>query len=90
MKTVIAVTAALLLHAIFYTQQSSADAAVCARLADTLKLPNAKVTAARAVDAGQFAVPGASVARSGGAASRAYADLPAFCRVELTLTPSPD
>ena len=85
MKTLTAATAALLLPTMFYAQQPSADAAACARLT-TLKWPNTKVTATHAVAAGQFAVPGGS----GAAATQGFADLPAFCRVELTLTPSPD
>ncbi|MEO8257985.1 MAG: tannase/feruloyl esterase family alpha/beta hydrolase [Acidobacteriota bacterium] len=71
----------LLLPVVFSAQQPPGDAA-CDRVA-ALKLPDTRVTAATAVAAGQFAVPGA-------AASRGYADLPAFCRVELTLTPSRD
>ena len=87
MKTVTAVALVLVvLPAVFHAQQPPAGASSCDRLAATLKLPNATVTATHAVAAGQFTAPGAS----GAAASRAYADLPAFCRVELTLTPSPD
>jgi feruloyl esterase len=86
MKTLTAATAAaLLLPTIFYAQTPSAEAAACARLA-ALNVPNTTVTATHAIAAGQFAPPGAS----GAAASRGYADLAAFCRVELTLTPSPD
>jgi len=84
MKTLIAVISALLLPTVFQAQQPSADEAVCARLA-TVTLPNTKVTT-HAIAAGQFAVPGAS----GAVASRGYANLPAFCRVELTLAPSRD
>src|ERR1700733_12807183 len=83
-KTPTAVTAALLLPTMFGAQPLSADAAACAHLAAALKLPDANITATHAVAAGQFAV------QAGAAASREYADLPAFCRVELTLTPSPD
>jgi feruloyl esterase len=92
MKTLIGVTAAWLLPTMLYAQQPSSraqsrdDAAACAHLAGTLKFPNTRVTAAHAVAAGQFAVPGAS----GATASEGYADLPAFCRVELAITPSPD
>jgi feruloyl esterase len=86
MKTLAAITAAMLLPGVLDAQQPSADAAACAHLAATLKLPNTKVTATRGVAAGQFSVPGAS----GITASQGYDDLPAFCRVELTLTPSPD
>jgi feruloyl esterase len=57
------------------------DAAACSRLA-SLTLPNAKVISAQAVAAGQFKPPSGN--------SAAYASLPAFCRVALTLTPSSD
>jgi len=63
------------------------DAAACERLAASLELPRAKVTAAQPVTSHQFtppAPPGAS------APPAALADLPAFCRVTLTLTPSSD
>ena len=91
MKTLIAVIVALL-STVFFAQQPASraqsrdDTATCARLAAALNAPATKVTASQAVAAGQFAVPGAS----GAAASQGYADLPAFCRVELTLAPSPD
>ena len=44
------------------------------------------VTATHAIATGRFVAPGASRT----AASQAYADLPGFCRVELTLKPSAD
>jgi feruloyl esterase len=86
MKTLTAAISALLLPIMIHAQQASVDMAACARLAATLQLKNAKVTAAHAVAAGGFTAPGAS----GAAGSRAFGDLPAFCRVELTLTPSSD
>jgi feruloyl esterase len=86
MKTVTAIAAALLLATVVDAKRPSADGAACAQLAATLNLANTKVTATHAVAAGQFAVPGAS----GAAPSQEYADLPAFCRVELSITPSPD
>jgi feruloyl esterase len=55
----------------------------CDRLA-SLRLPAGTITAAREVPAGSFSAPG------GGAADGAYRRLPAFCRVEATLTPSAD
>ena len=67
-----------------------ADAASCDSLA-RLALDNAKVTVAQDVAAGAFTPPGP--ARQGGAAPqqpRAFATLPAFCRVAATLTPSSD
>src|SRR4051812_39476027 len=48
----------------------------------SLRMPDAKVTAATLTPAGGFTPP------SGAAA--AYKDVPAFCRVSMTLTPSTD
>jgi feruloyl esterase len=60
----------------------------CESLA-ALTLPNAHVTSAQTVDAGTFQPPPGP--RGGGRGSaRLYASLPAFCRVEATLTPSSD
>src|SRR5262245_18234490 len=64
---------------------SSASAAACERLASSLSLPHTAITRARVVAAGKFAPPG-----GGAAAARDAAALPAFCRVELTITPSND
>ena len=50
----------------------------------SLALPHAKVTTAQPVAAGAFTAPGSG---RGGAA---FAQLPAFCRVAATLTPSAD
>ena len=62
------------------------EAATCDTLAAALKLTNAKVTAARAVTSGQFTPPAAP----GADAPKPITNLPAFCRVELMLTPSSD
>ena len=86
MKTIVIATCALLLPAMGYAQHASVDDAACDRLAASLKLANAKVTSSHAVTAGHFVPPGAA----GSTAANAFADLPAFCRVELTLTPSAD
>ena len=59
-------------------------AATCESLA-SLTLPNGKVTSAQPVAAGAFSAPGARAGRG-----NAMADLPAFCRVEATLTPTAD
>jgi feruloyl esterase len=58
-----------------------ASAATCEELA-ALKLPDTTITMAQTVAAGAFTQPGG---RGGGAQ---FADLPAFCRVAATLTPS--
>jgi len=62
------------------------EAATCDALVASLKLTNAKVMAARAVTSGQFTPPAAP----GADAPKAITNLPAFCRVELMLTPSSD
>ena len=94
MKIVAAVACAILLGSLVYfggagatvdaqapSAHLSADSAACTRLM-SLTLPNASVTSAQVVPAGQFKPPA-------GAATE-FADLPAFCRVALTLTPSHD
>src|SRR2546422_1733747 len=55
----------------------------CEKLA-SLALPNAKIDSAQMVAAGAFVQPGR------GQAANPYANLPAFCRVQATLTPSSD
>ena len=65
---------------------SLAAAAPCDTLAASLKLTNAKVTAATAITEGRFTPPAAQ----GADAPKAITGLPAFCRVQLTLTPSSD
>ena len=65
----------------------SAFAAPCESLA-SLKLKNATVTAAQRVAGGVFAPPVAAPAQ--GARGTSFNDLPEFCRVALTLTPSTD
>jgi len=86
MNTRAAAILAVLLPAMSHAQQPSSGATACERLAASLKLPKTTVTAAHAVVAGRFTAPGASSAE----ASQPYADLPGFCRVELTIAPSPD
>ena len=73
----------------------------CENLA-ALALPHATVTSAEPVAAGAFVAPsgrgagGATGAarglpgRGGGPPTNPYANVPAFCRVSATLTPSPD
>jgi feruloyl esterase len=77
---VVAVLSGLLLTA------RPAAAASCEGLAK-LTLANATITSAEAVAAGAFAPPAGGGGRGGG---NAFGDLPAFCRVAATLTPSSD
>jgi feruloyl esterase len=71
--------------------QLNAAALTCESLA-TLTLPNAKITSAQTVAAGAFTPPSAPARAGGGGAGRGpnYAELPAFCRIAATLTPSTD
>ena len=64
------------------------QAAACDRVT-ALSLPNTAVTGAEMVAAGAFTPPGGGRPPSA-AQMRAYAELPAFCRVSATLTPSED
>jgi feruloyl esterase len=59
------------------------EAATCESLA-TLSLPNTTVTTAQTVSAGAFTPPG-----RGGRGGAAFASLPSFCRVAVTLKPTP-
>src|SRR5215469_8463980 len=97
MKIVAAVALGILLGGLTYVagtpdvsadapaaSHAAIDAAACMRLA-SLKLPDATVTSTTVVASGAFKLPaGAS------GASDSFADLPAFCRVELTIKPSSD
>jgi len=68
----------------------NAPPASCSHIA-SLALPQATITRAELVPAGAFVPPSAGNTAPGGAnASRTFTDLPAFCRVALTLTPSAD
>jgi len=68
---------------------ATAADANCERIR-SLKLPNATITAAESVAPGAFVPPAAPAGGPPGAGARAYAELPAFCRVAATLTPSSD
>ncbi len=83
MRTIIVATCALLLPAMSFAQHGSADAAACDQLAGKLLLSKTTATSVHLVAAGKFVPPGS-------APSKAFADLPAFCRVELSIRPSAD
>jgi feruloyl esterase len=67
--------------ALFAVSANPAAAATCESLS-SLKLPDATITMAQPVAAGAFTAPGG---RGGG---NPFSDLPAFCRVAATLTPT--
>jgi feruloyl esterase len=75
---------ALILGAASIAPGGVARAATCESLA-SLTLPNTTITMAQMVAAGSFVAP----ARGGGP-GQPLTDLPAFCRVQATLRPSPD
>ena len=66
-----------------------AAAAECGELA-RMALPGGKVTSAGLVAPGAFQQPAAPGGPPPGVGGGAYADLPEFCRVQATLTPSSD
>ncbi|MBI3491841.1 MAG: tannase/feruloyl esterase family alpha/beta hydrolase, partial [Acidobacteria bacterium] len=94
MKMITAGLCATLLAAMIGGRALTA-AATCESLA-SMTLPHTTITLARVVEAGAFAppVPAGATAPSGvqapPAASQAFRDLPAFCRVAATLKPSTD
>jgi feruloyl esterase len=85
MKIVAVAVVVVLWSTAGYAQGPPLDAAACARLAASLRLPHANVTSAQAVAAGQFVPPDGNAALKDAAAR-----LPAFCRVSMTITPTPD
>ena len=87
MKIFTAFVCALSCSALLHAQKASLDAAACERLAASLKLPNATVTLATPVTSGQFVPPPAPNATTPPAA---LTDLPALCRIALTLKPTSD
>jgi feruloyl esterase len=70
----------LVLTSVFVLQAAPAYAATCESLS-TAKLTNGTVTSAQTVAAG-------ALSQTGGRGGAALADLPAFCRVAATLTPT--
>src|SRR5579863_7173319 len=91
MRIVAAVTFGILLGGLTYVAGNvsadappaahTADAAACTRLS-SLKLPHTTITSAQVVAAGQFKAPENVRAN--------FADLPAFCRVSMTIAPTSD
>jgi hypothetical protein len=68
---------------------SPAAAKDCAAMAGAA-LPQGKVTAATLVPAGEFKPPPGAGGPPPGVAAAGYKNLPAFCRIQATLTPTPD
>jgi hypothetical protein len=68
---------------------SPAAAKDCAQMAGQA-LPQGKVTAATLVGAGEFKLPTGAGGPPPGVAAAGFSRLPAFCRIQATLTPTPD
>jgi feruloyl esterase len=68
---------------------SPASAKDCSELAGAA-LPQGKVTAATLVPAGGFQPPPSPFGPPPGVAAAGFKALPAFCRIQATLTPTPD
>jgi len=73
----------MFLSALSIHGQALKSASSCERLS-SLALPNTSITLAQVVPAGAFALPGTRPA------TLQFSQLPAFCRVAATLTPSSD
>jgi feruloyl esterase len=85
MKNASFAVVAVVVTALLVGEARPAAAATCESLA-ALKLPDATITMAQPVAAGAFAPP----AGGGRGAGPQFGDLPAFCRVTATLTPTKD
>jgi feruloyl esterase len=81
---VVVLASGAIVSALGYRGEWHARDTSCEDLAK-LKLPDTAITGAQMVAAGAFVPPAAA-----GATNQAYAQLPAFCRVTATLTPSKD
>ncbi|HSG34978.1 MAG TPA: tannase/feruloyl esterase family alpha/beta hydrolase [Sphingomonadaceae bacterium] len=66
-----------------------AAAAECGDLAD-LDIGEGRVTSASLIEAGEYQPPASPFGAPPGVAGSPYAALPAFCRIEATLTPTSD
>ena len=85
MKNLVGALCAVLLAVAIGSRPIGATAS-CESLA-SMALPHTAITLARVVDAGAFTQPAPPTGPAGGAVFR---DLPAFCRIAATLTPSND
>jgi feruloyl esterase len=74
----------VLLFALTTHGQALPSASSCESLS-SLALPNTSIALAQVVPAGKFTPPGTSPETQ-----QQFPELPAFCRVAATLTPSPD
>src|SRR5262249_10522569 len=85
MKTVTGGSCAVLLALILMMDGHALNAAASCERLSSLALPNTSITLAQMTPAGGFNLPG-----TGPAAAQQFSQLPAFCRVAATLTPSSD
>ena len=83
------IVGAILSMIVVVSAAGSAAGATCESL-KSVSLPQATVTLAQTVAAGAFTPPAAEGRAGGGRGANPFADLPAFCRVAATLTPTSD
>ena len=90
MKTLVGGACMILFGAVASAQSSPTTTITCEQLAE-ISLPNSKITLAQRVTSGTLSLPAARTANSQpGGQPRDFTDLPAFCRVAATLTPTAD
>ena len=83
------IVGAILSMIVVVSAAGSAAGATCESL-KSVSMPQATVTLAQTVAAGAFTPPAAEGRAGGGRGANPFADLPAFCRVAATLTPTSD
>ena len=87
MQSIVRTTVTALLLALAWSAPALADS--CSDLA-SVALPDTKITTAETVAAGQFKPPSSPFGLAPGVAAATYKNMPAFCRVAATLTPTSD
>ncbi len=87
MRKSVAIASASLILALAGAAPALADS--CTKLA-SLKLENGKVDLAELVAAGAFVPPASPFGAPPGVVPSSFKNMPAFCRVRATLTPTPD
>ena len=84
MKPMTGGSCTILLALLLMMDRHALNAAASCESLSSLALPNTSITLAQLVPAGGFSLPGP------GPAAPQFSQLPAFCRVAATLTPSSD
>jgi tannase/feruloyl esterase len=83
------VVASAVAYANLKSELAAAPGQACESLA-SLKLSNTTMTVVKSIEAGRFTPPNAADEASPSGGTQAFRNVPAFCRVAATLTPSRD